>query len=60
MPIRLPYARMVQNFLLLWLDGSIDEKKMTTTAILSPNCGKSSIRSKHSPILMNVWILLPI
>jgi hypothetical protein len=25
MPTRLPYARMVQNFLLLWLDGSIDE-----------------------------------
>ena len=24
-PDRLPYARMVQNFLLLWLDGSIDE-----------------------------------
>jgi tetratricopeptide (TPR) repeat protein len=24
-PGRLPYARMVQNFLLLWLDGSIDE-----------------------------------
>jgi hypothetical protein len=23
---RLPYARMVQNFLLLWLDGSIDEQ----------------------------------
>jgi hypothetical protein len=22
---RLPYARMVQNFLLIWLDGSIDE-----------------------------------
>jgi hypothetical protein len=26
-PGRLPYARMVQNFLLLWLDGSIDEVK---------------------------------
>jgi tetratricopeptide (TPR) repeat protein len=25
-PSRLPYARMVQNFLLLWLDGSIDEQ----------------------------------
>jgi hypothetical protein len=25
-PTRLPNARMVQNFLLLWLDGSIDEK----------------------------------
>jgi tetratricopeptide (TPR) repeat protein len=25
-PNRLPNARMVQNFLLLWLDGSIDEK----------------------------------
>jgi hypothetical protein len=25
-PTRLPYARMVQNFLLLWLDESIDEK----------------------------------
>ena len=24
-PGRLPYARMVQNFLLLWLDGNIDE-----------------------------------
>jgi tetratricopeptide (TPR) repeat protein len=25
-PARLPYARMVQNFLLIWLDGSIDEQ----------------------------------
>jgi hypothetical protein len=25
-PSRLPYARMVQNFLLIWLDGSIDEQ----------------------------------
>jgi tetratricopeptide (TPR) repeat protein len=48
-PNRSPYARIVQNFLLLWLDGSIDEKN-------NEDCRNSITQLRQVVNIVNTFI----
>ena len=58
-PRRPPNTRMVQNFHLVWLDGSMDEVNNDGCCDSMTKLTKSSVLSIRSPMQMNASILSP-